>query len=91
MKEIQTCEEPKGKTIIHILISYFRVKYGEIAGKIEDINTHVHGTSLSMQENMGALKGSIETRGNNFQNRELKPLKPSEMGKQRISVGERSF
>lgn len=69
MKEIQTCEEPKGKTIIHILISYFRAKYGETSGKFENINTYVHGTSVSMQENTGALKGSIETQGNNIQSR----------------------
>lgn len=69
MKGIQTCEEPKGKTIIHILISYFRVKYGETSGKIEDINTHVHGTSFSMLENIGALKGRRETQGSNIQRR----------------------
>lgn len=46
MKEIQTYEESKGKSITHILINYSRVKYGEIAGKTEDINTHVHGASL---------------------------------------------
>lgn len=42
MDEIQTGEEPKGKTIIQILISYFTEKYGETAGKFEDINTYVH-------------------------------------------------
>lgn len=70
MDEIQTGEEPKGKTVIHILISYFTVKYGETAGKFEDINTHVHGTSVSMQYlYLRALKGSIETQGNNIQSR----------------------
>lgn len=48
MDKIQTGEEPKGKTIIHILISYFTVIYGETAGKFEDINIYVHGTSVSM-------------------------------------------
>lgn len=45
------------------------MKYGETEGKIEDINTHVHGTSLSMQENIGTLKGSVETQGNYIQSR----------------------